>query len=75
MMERWTAKDQVELERMLDRKRTLEAANMAPLIALVKRLNINELARDLADNAESLRDALEPFDSGVRPSAVEGPAL
>ena len=70
-MERWTNREESELQRLMKRKIELTAKNMAPLVELVKREVEPErcaenIAEALAANADDFRDALEPFDSGIR---------
>ena len=70
-MERWTNREELQLQQLIKRKNELTIMNMAPLVDLVKRENLQEfgneeIAECLAACADSFRDALEPFDSGVR---------
>ncbi len=78
-MERWTTKDEADLQRLIKRKEDLMSKNMAPLVALVKREDLSSgsneyIAKALATVADEFRVALEPFDSGIRvaPSNVLG---
>jgi hypothetical protein len=75
--DRWTHQDEAELQRLTKRKAETIAKNMKPLDALAKKLNTSSdesLAESLAEHADELRDALEPFDSGIR-CVAEAPQL
>lgn len=77
MKDRWTHQDEAELQRLTKRKAETIAKNMKPLDALAKKLNTSSdesLAESLAEHADELRDALEPFDSGIR-CVAEAPQL
>jgi len=77
MKDRWTNQDEAELQRLLKRKNETIAKNMKPLLALAAHLDTTspeDLADDLAAHADELRDALEPFDSGIR-CVAEAPQL
>jgi hypothetical protein len=69
--DRWTNQDEADLQRRIARKEELTARNMAPLIALCCKYLGDEddgidFAEALVSYADEFRDALEPFDSGVR---------
>ena len=69
---KWTQQDEHELQRLLALKEQTLRTNRAPLLHLTQdSLPVNDEVRNLVvhwmiDNAEDLRDALEPFDSGER---------
>jgi hypothetical protein len=68
---RWTAKDEALLLELTERKARLMLENREPVAKLVTELPSRGLAHDTVtdwaiSNADALRDALEPFDSGVR---------
>lgn len=74
--ERWTTEDEAVLQGMLKRRSELNAKNMKPLIELVRRENPAVLANEdligwMVAYADEIRDALEPFDSGIRVSPKE----
>lgn len=72
---KWTPCHQAELDRLTEQKSQFEKQAMAPLRVLVLKLDIcvgtlsrtDEVALALSNNADALRDALAPFDSGIRP--------
>lgn len=75
---RWTSKDEATLVELTERKQRIMAENLKPLedVAIMV---LMEAARQMtnqdteavvsamAAHADALRDALAPFDSGVRP--------
>ena len=72
---RWTQRDESMLAELIERKRRITDENMAPVKELCNnfsngipgnRVGPSELADWLVGHADSIRDALEPFDSGVR---------
>jgi hypothetical protein len=70
-MERWTIEDEIQLTKLMERKTKILETNMTPLFDIVRvkdmeRMDCNEIAECLAANADSFRDFLFPFDSGVR---------
>lgn len=70
-MERWTHSDEAALRKMQERKKRILEASKKPLYDLVLRLRLDHSANHeildiLVTNADAFRDALEPFDSGVR---------
>lgn len=69
--DRWTQQDEAELKRLTERKRKLFDQNVKAVRKLVINCgladeNSDNIAENLALNADAFRDALEPFDSGVR---------
>ena len=70
--EKWTQKDETALQEMQNRKHRIMDANLEPLMKLIKddclidSSNDEAIAAALVDNADAYRDALEPFDSGIR---------
>lgn len=71
--EKWTAGDQARLDELNSRKVAWEKQARAPLEDVIKQVfhrttpTSVEIIRDrMIKNADSLRDALAPFDSGVR---------
>lgn len=69
----WSRTDQRNLEELLARKAGFEEESFLPLVSVIKQLHCIDPtldARDAAVNlrnyADVLRDALAPFDSGVR---------
>lgn len=72
-IERWTHSDEADLQRAIDRKDRVIANNMAPVVALIRfagmenePLSAESIAAGMVAQADAWRDALEPFDSGVR---------
>lgn len=69
---RWTPQDEAALTGLLDRKKAFEAEARAPLEALVREFDMrpdpdyNNVVDRLILRADEFRDALAPFDSGVR---------
>lgn len=75
-IERWTIADEADLQRAIDRKERVTAANMAPVISLIRfagmenePLSADSIAAAIVAQADAWRDALGPFDSGVRVTA------
>ena len=80
---RWTATDEARLLELSERKERIMRENLAPVRLLVSAAPIGmERSHDgkvehealvewLIANADSLRDALEPFGSGVMPAPTE----
>lgn len=70
--ETWSRADEYLLEKLTKRKERVCKARMMPLLAFVGAMpfvplsGVEFFADYLANNAETLRDLLEPFDSGVR---------
>lgn len=74
-MDKWTRTDEAMLTELLRRKSEVEAKLMGPLNALLVKqfewafpgeFDLKHLGQILAENADAFRDALKPFDSGVR---------
>ncbi|NWF45429.1 hypothetical protein F3K02_09240 [Hydrogenophaga sp. D2P1] len=76
MKDRWTFQDEHKLQVLLKRKTETTERNMKPLVLIARLLDTDstdeKLAESLAQYADALRDALEPFDSGVRCAAEKG---
>ena len=87
MKNKWSSRDQAELDTLQKRKAAFESEARAPLMTIAEKLRLTtvpalypapsmnppaaqvpwlEITKLLAANADALRDALEPFDSGVR---------
>lgn len=69
----WTRDDDQRLAEMIERKQRVQKARMSPLIELVggdmphiRQHQADDIAEWLVQNADTLRDLLAPFDSGVR---------
>lgn len=73
----WSRDDEVELVRMLRRKTEFEAAAQLPVLTVVSGawpfsqntrtdVNCKKLAQWLIRHAETLRDVLLPFETGIR---------
>lgn len=80
---KWTQNDQRALDQLVERKAAFEQAHRVPLEGFVRdtiqpHTGINSgcadsVAKWLIHNADTIRDLLLPFDSGVRgPDAAEG---
>lgn len=81
---RWTPEDQARLDELTLRRQRIMDTNRTPVVAVMaavceslvakgfEPIDVNQLAGALADEtivrADALRDALQPFDSGVRTS-------
>ena len=71
-MTKWTQQNETELQRLLELKQETMRSNRAPLMRLAEdSLMLDNSQRGavvdwMIDNAEDLRDSLEPFDSGER---------
>lgn len=69
---RWAPRDQVELDALIKRKAAFENQSMVPLLEVASYINVggmhtdHEIAMLLRNHADELRDALKPFDSGIR---------
>lgn len=77
-MDTWTPADEQHLAAMLERKQRVQKARIDPLIELVgddmphiRQHQADDIAEWLVQNAETLRDLLAPFDSGVRAAPVK----
>lgn len=70
----WTAKDEASLQELNERKARIMEENREPLRILAAALptthtnDIEDVVDWMISNAEAMRDALEPFDSGIRGS-------
>lgn len=78
MNETWTPADDDRLAEMQARKQRVQKARMDPLAALVgedmphiRQHMANDIAEWMAQHADTLRDLLQPFDSGVRAAPVK----
>lgn len=69
---RWTARDEAALIELQQRKTSIMEDNIAPVRALASamlHLDEDQMVQHLTRNADAIRDALEPFDSGARPAS------
>lgn len=70
--DRWTHSEEHQLQQLLQRKKELMEKNTKPLVELVSTTGLRHETSDeniaelLMAHADQFRDALEPFDSGVR---------
>jgi hypothetical protein len=72
----WGAADERLLQTLQERKRFFDEQKRTAVQKVVGDLyycsmSFYDLVDALIENAESIRDALEPYDSGVRPAKVE----
>lgn len=75
-MSTWTQRDEAELDALLARKQEVMAQRRAAIESLVgdvdapswRYTTCDEVIDWLIKNADAIRDALQPFDSGVRPA-------
>lgn len=68
---RWTAKDESNLADLIQRKERIMRENRVPVEEVVHMMGVDQpdlVVRELINHADAVRDALEPFDSGARPS-------
>lgn len=78
---RWSAREEAQLQELIERRRRIMEENREPVLVIVGTFRpdpdridgantLQEFHSQVADwliaNADALRDALEPFDSGVR---------
>lgn len=70
---RWTTSDEARLKELVERKHRIMTENREPVVELVVASGLAEstsmvapIVAWLIDNADEVRDALEPFDSGSR---------
>jgi hypothetical protein len=71
---RWTNDDEARLQELVERKRRIVEQNSEPIKVLASTFglegfgvsDVGVLVRWMIENADAIRDALEPFDSGVR---------
>ena len=74
--ETWSRADEYLLEELTTRKERVCKARMMPLLPFVEAMpfvplsGVELVADYLANNADTLRDLLQPFDSGVRQQGV-----
>lgn len=71
----WSIRDEQLLKELQERKAAFEKAHWVPVMDMVTRLNLKieglthqGTAERMIQRADEIRDALEPFDSGVRPA-------
>jgi len=70
----WTSRDQAALADMINRRRAFYERNTVAVKHIVVSIRMgigssptdDELVEELIAKADAIRDALEPFDSGVR---------
>jgi hypothetical protein len=72
MKDKWTKREEEELQRLMKRRNELRTMHLAPLLALIVREDFEhcsheDIASAMVALADEFRDALEPFDSGERP--------
>lgn len=78
--ERWSADEERDFNRMSERRARVLAKRRAAVERIVREMNSpivlgSDAGVDwLIRNAEQLRDALEPYDSGVRSANIDEPA-
>ena len=77
-IKKWTPNDEAQLQRMLKQKADFEFEALTPVRAIASDLaaflhnrkwGATDITKFLTGYADDLRDALAPFDSGVRPPA------
>lgn len=76
---KWSAADQRELDALTKRKALFEDQRMGALLSVVAKLDFmsefqvhpERLASAMRLHADDLRDALAPFDSGIRCATQE----
>ena len=81
----WSKRDEYDLQDLLKRKAAFDAVNREPVLKVVKKLRAlvgakadpqkdESVATGLINMADAIRDALAPFDSGVRidPQSTSG---
>lgn len=79
----WTNTDEMKLVELTERKARAMTQNREPLLKLAKAAQLQAICDGLGDgqpeeffvdwliaNADDLRDALQPFDSGTRPPGL-----
>ena len=76
----WTKLDEAMLNELQERKAAFELARIRPVIEMVCKVHpkitdygavIQEIADRMIEHADMIRDALAPFDSGVRQAKVQ----
>ncbi len=73
-MPNWSRRDEQVLAELLERKRRFELTARMPVHDVVNRIRAalggaygpDQMVDEFINNADSIRDALAPFDSGVR---------
>ena len=81
----WSKRDEYDLQDLLKRKAAFDAVNREPVLKVVKKLRAlvgakadpqkdECVATGLINMADAIRDALAPFDSGIRidPQSTSG---
>jgi hypothetical protein len=73
---KWSAADEQALAELLERKDQFIRSTKSAVAEAVDRffyrsMGPGDLADALIEHADSVRDALAPYDSGVRPAKVE----
>ena len=72
---RWTAQDEAQLQQTLARKAEILSKTREPLVNTIELMIVKhdirhrelpDIADVFIDYADQIRDALQPFDSGVR---------
>lgn len=69
MNETWTPREEDIFTEMEARRERVMLARKTPVIAIAAQLTdltLDEIADYLIEHADSIRDALNPYDSGVR---------
>ena len=72
--ETWSPMDERVFTEMAQRRERVKKTQMAPVLDIASEIvslarisvDLETMSKHLADNADLIRDALEPFDSGVR---------
>jgi len=67
----WTTNDEQRLQEMLVRKQLFTSRTRAKLEEVVEQffysyMSANDIVDELIKHADDIRDALQPYDSGVR---------
>jgi hypothetical protein len=73
--ETWTQRDEALFQESVTRRQRVMEMNRAPVMSAARALaclSQSDIADMLIANADSIRDALAPYDSGVRPEVAEG---
>lgn len=74
-IKKWTPNDEAQLQRMLKQKAEFEFEALKPVGEIasdlaaflhIRKWGATDIAKFLTEHADKLRDALAPFDSGVR---------
>lgn len=69
--ETWTQRDEALFQESVTRRQRVMEMNRAPVMVAARALtglSQSDIADMLIANADSIRDALAPYDSGVRPA-------